>query len=74
MSFDETLLAEMVEAAAQAGLQIILIGNVAAIVHGAPVLTRDVDFMVREHPKLQEKLLRFSEIYRVTLTPPMRRW
>lgn len=70
MSFDETLLAEMVEAAAQAGLQIILIGNVAAIVHGAPVLTRDVDFMVREHPKLREKLLKFAEIYGVKLTRP----
>lgn len=70
MSFDEKILVEIVEAAAQAGLQIILIGNVAAIVHGAPVLTRDVDFMVREHSKLQEKLLKFAEIYGVKLTCP----
>lgn len=51
MSFDEKLLAELVEATARAGLQVILIGNVAAIVHGVPVLTRDVDFMVRDHPQ-----------------------
>jgi predicted nucleotidyltransferase len=70
MSFDEKLLLELVEATAQAGLQVILIGNMAAIVHGAPVLTRDVDFMVREHPQLEKKLQKFAQIYGVKLTRP----
>ncbi len=70
MSFDEKLLAELVEATVQAGLQVILIGNMAAIAHGAPVLTRDVDFMVRDHPQLQKKLQKFTEIYGVKLTHP----
>jgi len=70
MSFDEKLLLELVEATAQAGLQVILIGNMAAIVHGAPVLTRDVDFMVREHPQLEKKLQKFAQIYEVKLTRP----
>lgn len=65
MSFDQSLLAEIVEAAAQAGLQVILIGNVAAIVHGVPVLTRDVDFMdkaalqiLKETQKVQKAITR----------------
>jgi hypothetical protein len=70
MSFDERLLAELLEATTQAGLQVILIGNMAAIVHGAPVLTRDVDFLVRDHPQLQKKLQNFAEIYGVKLTRP----
>lgn len=35
MSVDEKNLAELIEATPQAGLQVILIGNVAAMVQGA---------------------------------------
>lgn len=70
MSFDEEFLAEVVEAVAQAGLEVVVIGNAAAIVHGAPVLTKDIDFMVRAHPQLEKKLHRFAQILDVKLTQP----
>jgi len=70
MSFDESFLAELVEAVAQAGLQIIVIGNAAAILHGVPVLTQDVDFMVRDHPQLEKKLKNFAKIFGAALTRP----
>ncbi|MGH7594762.1 MAG: nucleotidyltransferase [bacterium] len=70
MSFDQSLLIELHEALAQAGLQVILIGNAAAIIQGAPLLTRDIDFLVRDHPQLQKKLRKFAQIYGVKLTRP----
>lgn len=41
MSFDEGFLAELIEAIAESGLQVILVGNAGAILHGVPVLTQD---------------------------------
>lgn len=70
MSFDERFMAELMEAVAQAGLQVIIIGNAAAILHGVPVLTQDIDLMVRNQPELEKKLQRFAEIFGVTLTRP----
>jgi predicted nucleotidyltransferase len=70
MSFDESFLIELTEALSQADLQVIFIGNAAAILLGAPVLTLDVDLMVRDHPRLQKKLQKFAEIFGVTLTQP----
>ncbi|HEX9652545.1 MAG TPA: hypothetical protein VGA99_02445 [bacterium] len=61
---------ELVEAVAEAGLQVVFIGNAAAVLHGVPVLTQDVDLMVREHPQLSKKLTRFAEIFGVKLTEP----
>ena len=70
MSFDQGFLAELLDALAEAGLQTIFIGNSAAVLHGVPVLTRDVDLMVRDHPKLEAKLKKFAENFDVTLTAP----
>jgi hypothetical protein len=70
MSFDESFLSELVDALAQVKLQVVFVGNAAAILHGVPVLTQDVDLMVREHPQLPKKLQRFAEIFKVTLTQP----
>jgi hypothetical protein len=70
MSFDESFLNELVEAVAEAGLQVIFIGNAAAVLHGVPVLTQDVDLMVREHPQLSKKLEKFAEIFNVKLIEP----
>lgn len=70
MSFDQSLLSELHEALAQAGLQVILIGNAAAIIQGAPLMTRDIDFLVRDHPQVQKKLRKFAQIYGVKLTRP----
>lgn len=70
MSFDQGLLVELLDTFAQADLEVILIGNAAAIIHGAPLLTRDIDFMVRDHSQLQKKLKKFAQIYGVALTRP----
>jgi len=70
MSFDEKFLSELVEAVSQAELQVIVIGNAAAILHGVPVLTQDVDFMVRNHPQLEKKLKKFAKIFGAALTRP----
>jgi predicted nucleotidyltransferase len=70
MSFDEGFLAELVEAIAESGLQVILIGNAGAILHGVPVLTQDVDLMIREHAQLDRKLKDFARKFGVTLTRP----
>jgi len=70
MSFDEKFLSELMEAVAQAGLQVIIIGNAAAVLHGVPVLTQDVDLMVRDHPQLETKLKRFAANFGAALTRP----
>ena len=70
MSFDESFLAELLEALSTSGLEVVLIGNAAAILHGVPVMTQDVDLMVRDHPKLEEKLKQFAKAFRVRLTRP----
>lgn len=70
MSFDETFLAELLEALSKSGLEVVLIGNAAAILHGVPVMTQDVDLMVRDHPRLEEKLRQFAKAFGVRLTRP----
>ncbi|NUO79394.1 nucleotidyltransferase [candidate division KSB1 bacterium] len=70
MSFDESFLAELVQTLAAAKVQAIFIGNAAAVLQGIPVMTHDVDLMVREHPQLEKKLQKFSELFGVTLSRP----
>jgi predicted nucleotidyltransferase len=70
MSFDEGFLAELLFALSATRLEAVLIGNAAAILHGVPVMTQDVDLMVRDHPKLEEKLKRFAKEFGVRLTRP----
>ncbi len=70
MSFDESFLAELVEAIAQCDLQVIFIGNAAAIMHGAPVMTQGVDVMVSDRPQLEKKMKKFAKIFGVSLTRP----
>jgi predicted nucleotidyltransferase len=70
MSFDEGFLAELVEAVAQCDLQVVIIGNAAAILHGVPVLTQDVDVMVRDHLQLEKKMKKFAQTFGVSLTRP----
>ncbi|MDZ7363679.1 MAG: hypothetical protein ONB46_23625 [candidate division KSB1 bacterium] len=65
---DEKFLAELIEAVEQAEMEVILINNAVSIAHEAPVVFKEVDFMVRDHPQLQEKLNKFAEIFGVTLT------
>ena len=44
------LLARLLKALVEQKLEVVLIGNAAAAIHGAPVTTLDFDFMFREIP------------------------
>lgn len=70
MSFDESFLAELVEALAQSELQAVFIGNAAAALRGVPIMTHDVDLMIRDHPQLDKKLQQFAKIFGVSLSRP----
>jgi predicted nucleotidyltransferase len=70
MSIPDGFLGELAEAIAKAGLQVVFIGNSAALLHGIPVSTQDVDLMVRDHPLLQKKLEKFAKDFGVVLTRP----
>jgi hypothetical protein len=65
---NEEFLAELSEAIAQAEMEVVLINNAVSIAQEAPVVFKEVDLLVRDHPQLQEKLNRFAEIFGVTLT------
>jgi len=54
------LLTTVTTALAKARLEVILIGNAAAAIHGAPVTTVDFDFMFRATPVNLGKLKRFA--------------
>ena len=49
----EALLGEL----AAAGVEFIVVGGAAAVIHGAPVTTQDLDIVPRQHPGDVERLL-----------------
>jgi len=55
-------LAAIAEALAATKLEAIVVGNVASILNGAPVLTEDVDLLVRDTPRNRLKLRRFATL------------
>jgi predicted nucleotidyltransferase len=59
MSSDEEFLVRILQAAAAAGLEVIVVGSTAAVLQGAPVMTQDVDLLIRDTPRTREKLDRF---------------
>ena len=58
--FEERLLAEIARAARSERLDIVLVGNAAAALRGAPLTTRDVDFFVRDTTANRAKLERLA--------------
>ena len=56
MSFEESVLLEVMRGVKAVKLDAILIGNAAAAVQGVPVTTQDVDLFVRETPRTDEKI------------------
>src|SRR5271156_3169917 len=53
-------LALLAKALNEHGLEAILIGNMAAALHGAPVATIDIDFFFRKSPRNMQKLKRIA--------------
>ncbi len=64
------LLNSIVAALGQARLEVILIGNAAAALHGAPVTTLDFDFMFRATPANLGKLKKFAQTLDAVILRP----
>lgn len=64
------ILLEVARALREKGLEVVLIGNSAAAVQGAPVTTLDIDFMMRRTPANIARLKRVAEaLGAVVFTP-----
>lgn len=71
MSSDEVFLEELLRALNAAGIEAIIVGSVAAVLQGAPLMTQPVDLLIRDTPRNREKLARFcSELGEVQLVQP----
>lgn len=67
----DTLVLQTVQCAiAAVGLDAIIIGNVAAALHGAPVTTLDIDYFIRDTRLNDEKLKRLAERLGVHISRP----
>ena len=69
-SFEDALLAEVVRAAQDVRLDVVLVGNAAAALQGAPVTTADFDFFLRDTPANERKLKLLAERLGTALTRP----
>ncbi len=69
-SSDERLLAHVVRAARKVRLELILVGNAGAVLHGAPVTTQDLDFLFRETPRNLQKVKQLAIELEVAVTMP----
>ena len=61
MSSDEAFLEQILAALGAAGLEAIVVGTTAAILQDAPLMTRDVDLLVRDTPLNRGKLISFAK-------------
>jgi len=59
MSVDAKILESVAAALRSARLEAIVVGNAASELHGAPVVTEDVDLLLRDTPLNRKKLQRF---------------
>lgn len=62
MSSDEAFVVAVLDALKDAGLEAIVIGNVAAILQGAPVTTQDIDLLVRDTVRNRRKIVAFARV------------
>jgi predicted nucleotidyltransferase len=61
MSADAEILEGIVTAIHKVKLEAVIVGNTASALHGAPVLTEDVDIVIRDTPLNRKKLVRLAE-------------
>lgn len=64
------LLSNLLAALAEAKLEVVLIGNAAAAIHGAPVTTIDFDFMFRDAPTNLRKLKTVAKVLSAIVMRP----
>jgi len=65
MSSDESFLHDVLAALDLVGLEAIVVGTVAGVLNGAPVMTQDLDLLVRDTPKNREKIGKLSAALRI---------
>jgi len=56
MSSDEVFLTQLAAALENAKLEAIVVGSIAAVLHGSPITTQDVDLLIRDSPKNHKKV------------------
>jgi hypothetical protein len=71
MSPDEVFLEQLLLALAEAKLEALLVGSVAGVLHGAPVMTRDVDLLIRDTALNRKKLLTLAKALRAARPTPV---
>ncbi len=64
------IVARVARAIEERKLDAVLIGNAGAAMHGAPVTTIDLDFLIRRAPANKKKLTAIAEDLRATLYRP----
>ncbi len=57
-------LKEVVKGFNEAKLEGIMIGNSAALYHGVPITTLDIDFYIRDYEKSKEKIKLLAKNFR----------
>lgn len=62
MSSDEAFVLQVLAALRVVKLEAIVVGNVAAILQGAPVTTQDIDLLVRNTPRNKEKIAALGSV------------
>jgi uncharacterized ParB-like nuclease family protein len=62
MGHDESFLVKLVEALVATRLEALIVGATAAVLQGAPVMTRDIDLLVRDTPLNRKKLEAFAKL------------
>jgi hypothetical protein len=65
------IVARVAKAIERHGLEAVLIGNVGGAMHGAPVTTIDLDFLIRRTPASRKKLAAIAADLGATLYTPV---
>jgi hypothetical protein len=61
MSSDEAFVIQVLAGLAAVHLEAVIVGNVAAVLQGAPVTTADIDLLVRDTPTNRKKIAALGE-------------
>ena len=56
MSLENRILLRIMRCVSEAGLDAVVVGNAAAALQGASVMTQDIDLFIRETPRNEEKI------------------
>lgn len=70
MSPDEIILRKILKGLKEVNLETILVGNVACVLQGVPVMTQDIDFFIRDTELNKKKILQFAKNLNLRLYIP----